>query len=195
MISMSPGASSLICMNHSLEHGMRRTSITIVGLEIGNIIIFLLASVGLGAALLSSEYIFLSIKIAGALYLIHLGVMQWRASIRAQDSIISISQSPAKSNYKLFATGLLTNLSNPKGIIFMVAMLPQFINQTESLSLQLLIMSVTMVSVDSFVMHIYSLIALSSQELLQSPRVMQWRNRIFGSMLIAIGTTLFFVNR
>jgi homoserine/homoserine lactone efflux protein len=182
-------------MNHGSELGMRKTSITIIGLEIGSITVFLIASIGLGAALLASEYIFLIIKIIGAFYLIYLGVMQWCASMRTSESASSEVKLPKKSDYKLFATGFLTNLSNPKGIIFMVAMLPQFIHQTESLLPQLLILATTMVVVDFFVMQTYALLALHAQKILKNPNAMRWQNRIFGGILIAIGMTLFFTKK
>jgi homoserine/homoserine lactone efflux protein len=182
-------------MNHGSELGMRKTSFTIIGLEMGSIIVFLIASIGLGAALLASEYIFLTIKIIGAFYLIYLGVMQWCASMRTSESASSEVQLPQKSNYKLFATGFLTNLSNPKGIIFMVAMLPQFIHQTEPLLPQLLILATTMVVVDFFVMQTYALLALNAQKILKNPNAMRWQNRIFGGILIAIGMTLFFTKK
>lgn len=195
MISLSPGAGALICMNHGLELGMRKTLITIIGLEIGSIIVFLIAGVGLGAALLTSEYIFSGIKIIGALYLIYLGLTQWRASIDTTKCISSKNKIIQKSNYKIFMTGFLANLTNPKGIIFMVAMLPQFINRTEALTLQLSILLITMITVDIFAMHMYALLALNAKKLLQNPKAMLWQNRIFGSVLIAIGVTLFFVKQ
>lgn len=87
LISMTPGAGALICINHGLIFGVRKTLFTIAGLEIGSLVIFLLTSIGLGTIILASEVIFVAIKTIGAIYLIYLGITQWIESVRLTDLV------------------------------------------------------------------------------------------------------------
>jgi homoserine/homoserine lactone efflux protein len=92
-------------------------------------------------------------------------------------------------------TGFLTNATNPKGIIFMVAVLPNFINQHAPVLPQLLILAVTMCSIDLVVMHSYALLASSMQRYFRDARAVRKQNRVFGGLLMAVGAALFFVKR
>ena len=91
--------------------------------------------------------------------------------------------------------GFLTNATNPKGIIFMVAVLPQFIDPARALWLQLAIMSATIVSVDVVVMHSYALGASALRRWMRSATAQRAQNRVFGSLLMLMGVALFFVRR
>ena len=93
------------------------------------------------------------------------------------------------------ATGFFTNATNPKGIIFMVAVLPQFLTDQRPLWQQLAIMSVTCISVDLVVMHGYAAGASALRRWMRSPEAMRWQNRIFGGLLMLVGVGLFFVQR
>ena len=92
-------------------------------------------------------------------------------------------------------TGFLTNVTNPKGIIFMVAVLPQFISPTAPLLPQLLILAVTMCTIDQIVMHSYAFLASSMQRFFRDAKAVKKQNRFFGGLLMAVGTALFFVKR
>lgn len=195
-IAISPGSGALLSISHGLSQGLRRTSTTILGLQTGLVIILLVAGGGLGALLLASERAFLVIKTVGALYLIYLGVQQWRARVEEGQMADAPQARVAPMGWKRrYVTGLLTNLTNPKGIVFMVAVLPQFIEPARPLAPQLAVMSVTMVAVDLIVMHAYALLGEKAQGLFRNVRAMRWQNRLFGSVLMAMGAALFFVRR
>ena len=92
-------------------------------------------------------------------------------------------------------TGFLTNATNPKGIIFMVAVLPQFINQHAPLLPQLLILAATMCCIDLVVMHSYAYLASSMQRFFRDASAVKKQNRVFGGLLMGVGAALFFVKR
>ena len=196
VIAVSPGSGAVLSMSHGLSYGLRRTTTTIFGLQAGLVIVLLVAGGGLGALLLASEQAFMVVKTIGALYLIYLGIQQWRARVEAgaaQDG--GPVRVAVMSRRRRFATGLLTNVTNPKGIIFMVAVLPQFIDPNRPLAPQLAILAATMCCVDLVVMHGYALLASRMQGLFRNARAVLWQNRFFGSVLMAVGAALFFVRR
>ncbi len=194
IIAVSPGSGAVLSMSHGLSFGVRRTTATILGLQSGLMMIFFIAGAGVGSLLLASEVAFSVVKTVGALYLIYLGLSQWRAKVS-----VSARQDRAEvvvpSAQKRFLTGFLTNATNPKGIIFMVAVLPQFITQGAPLLPQLLILAATMCCIDLVVMHSYAFLASSMQRYFRDAGAVKKQNRVFGGLLMAVGAALFFVKR
>ncbi len=194
IIAVSPGSGAVLSMSHGLSYGVKRTSATILGLQAGLMVIFFIAGAGVGSLLLASEIAFNVVKTVGALYLIYLGLSQWRAKVHlSEQDRPAVVQLP--SLRKRMLTGFLTNATNPKGIIFMVAVLPQFITQSSPLLPQLLILAATMCCIDLVVMHSYALLASSMQRFFRDARAVKKQNRVFGGLLMAVGTALFFVKR
>ncbi|MBC3930783.1 LysE family translocator [Undibacterium curvum] len=194
VIAISPGSGAVLSMSHGLNYGVRRTSVTIMGLQAGLLMILAIAGAGVGSILLASELAFSIVKVVGALYLIYLGWMQWRTRV-TQGMLQDAADKVVPSVRRRFLTGFLTNATNPKGIIFMVAVLPQFISQQAPLLPQLLILAVTMCTVDLIVMHSYAFAASGAQKYFRDERWLQRQNRFFGGILMAIGAALFFVKR
>lgn len=193
VIAISPGSGAVLSMSHGLSYGLRQASATILGLQAGLVFILLVAGGGLGALLLASETAFMIVKIIGALYLIYLGIQQWRAPVDAgPEATVRVAPMSAR---RRFLIGVLTNATNPKGIIFMVAVLPQFIDPNRPLALQLFILAVTMCAVDLIVMHSYALLASRLQRFFRNVRAMRIQNRVFGSVLMGVGAALFFIKR
>lgn len=192
IIAVSPGSGAVLSMSHGLSYGVRRTSATIFGLQLGLLTILLIAGAGVGSLLMASEWAFNAVKIVGACYLIYLGVSQWRAG---GSPLAAHEKMPELSVGRRVLTGFLTNATNPKGIIFMVAVLPQFMTSSRPLAPQLAILAVTMLAVDTTVMHGYAAGASALRSLMRSARAMRNQNRVFGSLLMAVGSGLFFVQR
>ncbi|MDR3482000.1 MAG: LysE family transporter [Burkholderiaceae bacterium] len=197
IIAISPGSGAVLSMSHGLSYGVRKTSGTILGLQAGLMLVLAIAGAGVGSLLMASETAFRVVKTVGALYLIYLGLSQFlaKADVKRDASLETAQGVAAPSWRKRFLTGFLTNATNPKGIIFMVAVLPQFITHQAPLLPQLLILGVTMCAIDLTVMHSYAFAAASMQRFFRDQRMMQRQNRFFGSVLMAVGTALFFVKR
>ena len=196
-IALSPGSGAVLSMTHGLAYGVKKTSMTIAGLQLGLAVILLVAGVGVGALLLASATAFMVVKFAGAGYLIWLGFNQWRARVGVVPE--AGEAAPARvavpSARERFVTGFFTNVTNPKGIVFMVAVLPQFIDPQRGLWLQLLILLATTVVVDLIVMHGYAFLASRAQRWLATARARRAQNRVFGGVLMAMGASLLLVKR
>jgi homoserine/homoserine lactone efflux protein len=183
-------------MSHGLSYGVRRTTATIVGLQLGLAVILLVAGLGVGAVLTASATAFTVIKVVGACYLLWLGWRQWRAPVAKIDGNAQEAASePDLTAPQRVLRGFLTNVTNPKGIVFMAAVLPQFIQPTRPLWLQLLVLLATTVMVDVTVMHGYAWLAARLQGVLRSVRARRAQNRVFGGVLMAMGAFLFAFKR
>ena len=196
LIALSPGSGAVLSMSHGLQYGVRQTTATIVGLQIGLASILLVAGAGVGALLLASTTAFMVVKVLGAGYLIWLGVKQWRAPVDGAASDAAAPSEPVGLSVRQrLLRGALTNATNPKGIVFMVAVLPQFIDPNKPLALQLAILLVTTLAVDSVVMHGYAFLASRLRALMQSVRARRAQNRVFGGVLMGMGASLLMVDR
>ena len=199
VIAISPGSGAVLSMTHGLAYGVRGASATILGLELGVTVILLVAGLGVGALLLASATAFTVVKFVGAAYLIWLGWRQWRSPVEstapARPSSAASDERGRPSVSERVLLGLFTNVTNPKGIVFMVAVLPQFLDPARALWLQLLILLTTTVVTDVIVMHGYAFLASRAQRWLATARARRAQNRVFGGVLMAMGASLFMVKR
>jgi homoserine/homoserine lactone efflux protein len=195
IIALSPGSGAVLSMSHGLSYGVKKASATVMGLQLGLLLVLFIAGAGVGSLLLASEVAFNIVKTVGAVYLIYLGLAQWRAKVTHGTEVDLASRAALPSVKRRILTGFFTNATNPKGIIFMVAVLPQFITQGEPVLPQLLILAATMVTIDMTVMHGYAFLASTMQGYFRDARAMRLQNRVFGGLLMAVGTALFFVKR
>lgn len=189
LISLSPGAGAISCMAAGLRYGYRRALWNIVGLQLGIIAVLLVVAVGLGAVIAASTTLFAAIKWLGAAYLVWLGVQQWRSPggpIDERDAATGDAGTPAR----LVARGFLVNATNPKGIVFLLAVLPQFIDPARPQPVQYAICAATLVFTDLVVMSGYTGFAAKVLRLLREPHHVRWMNRSFGGLFIAAGAVL-----
>src|ERR1700710_198563 len=133
LISVSPGAGAIQSMATGLTHGVRRGYWSILGLELGLMLQFALVAmrVGGGAGVANSILAFNIIKWIGVAYLVYLAVRQWRTA--TVDLSEQIGKAMDGGRLTLLVRGFLVNAMNPKGLVFFLAVLPQFVIPTEPL--------------------------------------------------------------
>lgn len=119
----TPGQDMILVMSKSLAQGTRSGLATAAGVSVGLVGHTLLATLGLGALLRTSEWLFTGIKFAGAAYLVYLGVQL----LRTRKAHLADDVTLVESHLRLFATGAASNISNPKIAVFYFAFLPQFV--------------------------------------------------------------------
>ena len=189
LISLSPGAGAISCMAAGLRHGFRTAFWNIVGLIAGIMFVLAVVAAGLGAILAASSVAFAVVKWAGVAYLVWLGIEQWRAPAFAVDASAAEAELPVTPR-ELVLKGFLVNATNPKGIVFMLAVLPQFIDPARPQLAQYAICGATLVFTDLVVMSGYTGFAAKVLRLLREPHHVRWMNRTFGGLFIAAGAVL-----
>lgn len=187
-ISFSPGAGAISAMSAGLKYGFARGYWNTAGLILGILFQFLIVGIGLGAVLATSELAFSIVKYLGVLYLIYLGVRQ----IRTDAAPVAVDTGDPKtvSIRELILRGFLINAMNPKGTVFLLAVVPQFVSTTLALTPQYAILGATLAFTDLVAMGFYTLLAAKVLRLLRDARHIRWMNRVFGSLFIVAGVFL-----
>lgn len=188
VIAVSPGPGAVLSMSTGLRYGYAAALRAIAGLQIALLLQLCVVALGLGAVLATSEAAFAVVKFAGAAYLIWLGVQKWRSPpepIGGDGEGLRV-----QSRRQLYAQGILVNLTNPKAIVFIAALVPQFIVPDQPQWPQFAIIGATMVAVDMMVMSCYALLATRFRPLLRNPRLLRLQNRIFGGLFVGAGAML-----
>jgi homoserine/homoserine lactone efflux protein len=187
-ISFSPGAGAISAMSSGLKYGFARGYWNTLGLILGIMFQFVVVGIGLGALLAASETAFAAVKYLGVAYLIYLGVQQFRA--RAAPVAVAGDTHDRGSIRALILRGFLVNASNPKGTVFLLAVVPQFIDPARHLGAQYGAIAATMAITDTVAMAVYTLLAAKVLRLLRNPGHIRWMNRAFGTLFVAAGMFL-----
>jgi homoserine/homoserine lactone efflux protein len=193
VISLSPGAGAIASMSCGLQYGFWRGYWNALGLQIALAAQIAIVAAGVGAVLATSALAFTLIKWFGVAYLIYLGVKQWRALPTDMSDDPAIR--PIGKPLSLVLRGFLVNISNPKALVFMLAILPQFIDPTAPLLAQYLTIGVTMVCVDMIVMAGYTGLASRVLRLLKTPKQQRRMNRTFAGLFVGAASFLATLHR
>jgi homoserine/homoserine lactone efflux protein len=192
-ISLSPGAGAVAAMSAGLNHGFARGYFITFGLILGIWTQVLLVSVGLGALIAASTAAFTAVKWLGVAYLLWLGISQWRAPAQALRAEAGTGASVRRRD--LVLRGWAINSVNPKGTLFMLAVVPQFLVPSAALLPQYLLIAATLALTDLVVMAGYTLLAARVLATLRQPAHVRAMNRFFGSLFIAAAGLLATVKR
>ena len=188
-ISLSPGAGAVAAMSAGLSHGFRRGYFMTFGLILGILTQVVLVSAGLGALIAASSLGFALVKWAGVAYLIYLGVQQWRAPARP---LVAAADGAAVkvTRRQLVLRGWGINAVNPKGTVFLLAVVPQFLDLHAPLGPQYLVIGSTLAFTDLVVMGGYTVLAARVLAALKSESHIRTLNRVFGTLFVAAGALL-----
>ena len=187
-ISVSPGAGAVAAMSAGLNHGFARGYFLTFGLILGIWTQVLVVGVGLGALIAASSLAFSIIKWLGVAYLVWLGIRQWRSP--ATPLVATHDSSALVSRRALFMRGWGVNAVNPKGTVFLLAVVPQFLDLGRAPWPQYLVIALTLAFTDLVVMAAYTALASKLLRLLRTPAQMRALNRAFGSLFVAVGVLL-----
>jgi len=187
-ISISPGPGAVASMSAGLNHGFKRGYVTIFGLVLGIWTQLLIVGVGLGALVAASSTAFTVVKWLGVAYLVWLGIAQWRAPARP---MVAVSDSGVVvSQRSMILRAWMINVVNPKGTVFLLAVVPQFMNLSQPLLPQYLTIGATLAFTDMVVMAGYTALAAKVLGALKEPSHIRAMNRTFGSLFVLAGSLL-----
>jgi len=188
VISLSPGAGAIASMSSGLQYGFWRAYWNALGLQLGLLLQIAIIAAGVGAILAASSTAFQVIKWFGVFYLVYLAYKQWRAL--PMDMSAESPIRPIGKPLSLVFRGFLVNVSNPKALVFMLAVLPQFIDPHQALLPQYLTIAATMVCVDLLVMAGYTGLASRVLRLLRTPKQQKRLNRTFAGLFVGAAAFL-----
>ncbi|MEQ1344645.1 LysE family transporter [Acinetobacter seifertii] len=179
VISISPGAGAIASMSSGLNYGFRHGYWNAIGLQIALLIQIMIVAAGVGVLFATTPLAFQAVKWFGVAYLLYLAYLQWTAPIK---DIEIQHEKKNKSISALLLNGFVVNISNPKAIVFLLAVLPQFLDLSKPQWIQYLIMAATMITIDLIVMAGYTGLASKVLRLIRSPKQQKYLNRGFAVM-------------
>jgi len=193
LLIVTPGQDMILVMSRSIAQGPAAGVATAAGVSVGLVGHTLLATLGLGAILRTSEALFLALKLVGAAYLVYLGVQL----LRAQRHDLAVAAGMPRSLRRLFLDGALSNVSNPKIAVFYFAFLPQFVLPGAAhATLAVFVLGLVFAALTFLVKGPVGLGAgLLSAWLRERPAVLAWVFRSSGAVLVALGLKLAFERR
>lgn len=192
VISISPGAGAIASMSSGLNYGFRHGYWNVLGLQLALLLQIVIVAAGVGILFATTPWAFLLIKWFGVAYLLYLAYLQWTALIH---NINIPKDQPNKSRIQLVLYGFLVNMGNPKAIIFLLAVLPQFLDLAQPQWSQYAIMATTMIFIDLIVMAGYTGLAAKVLRMLKSPRQQKYMNRTFAILFTCTALLLSFVHQ
>jgi len=195
LLSLTPGPAVLLVSSQGMTAGFKQSLQGTLGILTGNAVYFLLSALGLGALLLASATLFQIIKCLGIAYLILTGIRMLFSRGKAMDKDDAIvgptvaSTVTHKRSLRLFSQGLLTQLANPKAIVFFTALLPQFVSPNGRVVEQFLLLGIVSIAVEFPVLVSYGWLAQRGSDLIPE-RLSSLPERIAGGFLIGSGLGL-----
>jgi len=179
-----PGPAILTVISYSISHGNKAKVPLAAAVALGDSTALFLSLIGLGVVLAKSAFLFQVIKIVGGVYLLYLGYKLLKAGLKSEG--LSFEKNSV-SKKKLFMDTYLVTALNPKGIIFFVSFLPQFINPTANVSYQLWTLAITFVILATLNASLYAIFANKAKEYLTSQKSQKRFNLLGGSLLSIAG--------
>lgn len=184
-LSLTPGPNGLLALTHGAIYGVRRTTFTVLGGALGFAVVIAVSMFGIGALLTAVPEVLTVLKWVGGAYLVFLGIQVWRAPAI---SVATDGERPTASPWSLWQQGFLAAVTNPKGILFFVAFLPQFIDPAGDLVVQFAAMAGTFIAIEIAFELTVAALSQTLQPLLA--RAGRWFNRVTGGFFVLIGVLL-----
>jgi threonine/homoserine/homoserine lactone efflux protein len=190
VIIVIPGPNVLFAIGRALAHGRRLALLSVLGATLGSTVPLTAVVLGLGAILAASAVLFTLIKVAGAAYLIYLGVM----AIRNRKQLVAASQSPAEEPAveRMMRQGFVVGATNPKIIVFFGAVLPQFaVPEAGALPLQFLLLGGICLAIQVLSDSTWAMLAGTARSwFARSPRRLEAVGSTGGLMIIGVGASV-----
>lgn len=193
LIILAPGPAQALVLARTIGSGRKSGIMTAIGLNVGTLFHAVAAGLGLSAVLATSALAFSVVKLAGAGYLVYLGLR----AVLTRPTAITETRPLAERSDHAFLKAVVTGVLNPKVALFFLAFLPQFVDQAHgSAFLQFVLLGSIIAAIDMVYESILAIIAGGiSSRVMNNVRVRVWRERITGLALVGLGIRLAFAKR
>jgi threonine/homoserine/homoserine lactone efflux protein len=187
VVIVTPGQDTALTIRNTLAGARRGGVATAAGVSAGQAVWTLATSVGLAAVIAASEPVFRAVKLAGAVYLVVLGLQSLREALRRRARPESEREAPSIAASRAFRQGLLSNLGNPKMAVFFTSLLPQFGGESFAglLALGLVFCAMTFVWLSA-----YAAAVAKAGDVLRRPAIRRVLDAVVGAVLIGLGLRL-----
>jgi homoserine/homoserine lactone efflux protein len=193
VVCLTPGPAALLVVAQGMSRGFRPSYWAIAGIALGNAVYFGLSATGVAALIVASGTLFSVIKWIGVAYLFYLGL----SALRSKASALTVSGDArqAASGPRAFWQAMVVELSNPKALLYFVALLPQFIDPARPVGMQMLVFGVTCIGLDTAAYSLYAWLGSKTQRFTANERFVRTSNRAAGSLLMLAGAMMATVKR
>lgn len=188
LATATPGPATLLVSTNSLRFGFRKSLITVLGNISGLLLMSSFSVLGLSAVVLNSSIAFTILKVAGAIYLIYMGVNLWIKGITPME--LKQTKKGKKHNISLYFQGILVSITNPKAIVFTTALFPQFIVVSEPLLPQFSVLVLSFMCSSFVCLSTYSYLAQRAKNKTSKLFSGTVAGKVFGSTFIGAGCIL-----
>jgi threonine/homoserine/homoserine lactone efflux protein len=187
-----PGPTIIMVISQALAHGRRVAFACVAGVGLGDLAAASLSIIGVGTILAASATVFLVVKWLGAAYLVYIGIKMWRDPVSIPDLDFGSLQ---QSRWPVFRDAFLVTLLNPKGIVFFMAFVPQFISPAAPFAPQAAVFVVVFVLLGIVNAWAYALLASGARNIIRRPTVLRTATRGGAVLLVGAGVASAFVRR
>jgi len=189
ILLLSPGPSVLLSINNGLKYGRKLSALGVLGNVFAFQILIIISATGLSAVIVAFDELLLVIKTIGALYLCYLGFKIYVSSASQADSNVA-QTNLAHQPWKIFKQAFLITLLNPKALIFVSALLPQFINPVLELTPQVNALCFITALIHFSIYFGYAMLAARAKPMINKGKNQDRFNKISGITFLIFGLTL-----
>ncbi len=182
-----PGPTVMLVVSYALNQGRATGWATVPGVTLGDFTAMTVSLLGAGAILAASAPLFTALKLVGAAYLIWLGIRMWRSAAGASLVSADVAATRSGGRLRMFTNAYVVTALNPKGIVFFVAFVPQFVDPARSLLVQFAILEATFLILATANVALWAVLAGDMRKRFQSPPMVRRLNRIGAGFLVGAG--------
>lgn len=190
VVALTPGPAVFSAMTQATRHGFRASLAGILGTQAGNLVFFICIAFGLVTLLQTASVLFEILRVLGAVYLGWLGARVLLRTFRRRATVEATATTKRPALRGLFLQGLAIQLTNPKALVFVSALVPQFIDPERPVGWQITVLLVVTVFVDLWVLSGYAAIAARGSGAFRNSSAVVWMERAFGTVLVLLGFRL-----
>lgn len=184
---ISPGPAVFLALANGMSANMKAVALSSLGNIIGLFFLSAISIIGLGSLILASATLFFLVKIIGAVFLVYLGLKQLKSSKALSNSELQTYVTEGRTHHSYFFEGLFLAATNPKPILFFIAIFPQFLKIETPLIPQFFIMTTIFMTISFLILFSYGYVAKSAKTVFSNKIGMKWFHRVTGGLFIGMG--------